>query len=85
MITNTLDDMITSLAFEKSLESQPLDFCMPVERRDVLCYGVVRPCVRPWSFQFSGLCFAIFAAIGLKLGVLLCSQELLFQFTFRCD
>ena len=32
--------------------------------------------VRPWSFQFSGLFFAIFAAIGLKLGVLLCSQEL---------
>jgi hypothetical protein len=33
--------------------------------------------------QFSGLFFAIFAAIGLKLGVLLCSQELLFQFAFR--
>jgi hypothetical protein len=52
---------------------------MPVERRDILCYGVVRPCIRLWSFQFSGLFFAIFAAIGLKLGVLLCSQELLFQ------
>jgi hypothetical protein len=37
--------------------------------------------------QFSGLFFflAIFAAIGLKLGVLLCSEELLFQFAFRCD
>jgi hypothetical protein len=29
--------------------------------------------------------FAIFAAIGLKLGVLLYSQRLLFQFAFRCD
>jgi hypothetical protein len=45
----------------------------------------VRPCGRPWSFQFSGIFFAIFAAIGLKLGVLLCSQELLFQFAFQCD
>jgi hypothetical protein len=45
----------------------------------------VLPCGRRWSFQFSGLFFAIFAAIGLKLGVLLCSQELLFQFAFRCD
>ena len=61
------------------------NFYTPVERRDVLCYGVVRPSVRPWSFQFSGLFFAIFAAIGLKLGVLLCSQELLFQFSFRID
>jgi predicted Co/Zn/Cd cation transporter (cation efflux family) len=33
--------------------------------------------------QFSGLFHPIFAAIGLKLDVLLCSQELLFQFTFR--
>jgi hypothetical protein len=29
--------------------------------------------------------FAIFAGIGLKLGVLLCSQELLFQFAFQID
>jgi hypothetical protein len=29
--------------------------------------------------------FAIFAALGLKLGLLLCSQEELFQFTFWCD
>jgi hypothetical protein len=29
--------------------------------------------------------FAIFAAIGLKLRVLLYGQELLFQFAFRCD
>jgi hypothetical protein len=36
-------------------------------------------------FQLSGLFFAIFAAIGMKLGVLLCSQELLFQFAFPCD
>jgi hypothetical protein len=35
--------------------------------------------------QFSGLFFAIFKAIGLKLGVLLCSQQLLFQFAFRYD
>jgi hypothetical protein len=45
----------------------------------------------PWNlakfqiFQFFGLFFAIFAAIGLKLGVLLCSQELLFQFAFWID
>jgi hypothetical protein len=48
-------------------------------------YYVMALSVRPWSFQFSGLFFALFAAIGLKLGVLLCSQELLFQFAFRCD
>jgi hypothetical protein len=35
--------------------------------------------------QFSGLFLVIFTAIGLKLGVLLCSQELPFQFAFRCD
>jgi hypothetical protein len=35
--------------------------------------------------KFSGLFFTIFAAIGLKLGVLLCSQELPFQFAFRND
>jgi hypothetical protein len=36
-------------------------------------------------WQFSGLFFVIFTAIGLKLAVLLCSQELLFQFAFGCD
>jgi hypothetical protein len=36
-------------------------------------------------FQFSGLFFAIFAAIGMKLGVLLCSQEVLFKFAFWID
>jgi hypothetical protein len=32
--------------------------------------------------QFSGLVFAIFAAVKLKRGVLLCSQELLFSSYF---
>jgi hypothetical protein len=36
-------------------------------------------------FQFSGHFFAIFAAKGLKVGLLLCNQELLFQFPFWCD
>ena len=31
------------------------------------------------------LVFYIFAAIGLKLGLLLCIKELQFQFAFRCD
>jgi hypothetical protein len=35
--------------------------------------------------QFSGLFLAIFVATGLKLGVLHCSQELLYRFAFRCD
>jgi hypothetical protein len=39
--------------------------------------------VRLWSFQFSGLFFAISAATALKLGLLLCSKE--FQFTFEFD
>jgi hypothetical protein len=26
------------------------DFYTPVVRRDILCYGVVRPSLRPWSF-----------------------------------
>jgi hypothetical protein len=42
----------------------------------------VRPAVAISVFRTF---FAIFAAIGLKLGVLLCSQELLFQFAFRCN
>jgi hypothetical protein len=58
-------------------------FYTPVERRDVLCYGVVHPSVVISVFRT--FFFAIFAAIGLKLGVLLCSRELLFQFVFRCD
>jgi hypothetical protein len=36
-------------------------------------------------FQFSGHFFAIFAAIALKLGLLLFSKELQFQFAFQCD
>jgi hypothetical protein len=57
-------------------------------------FGVIDPFLQelcPWNlaefqiFQFSGLFIAIFASIRLKLGVLLCSQELLFQFAFRCD
>jgi hypothetical protein len=36
-------------------------------------------------FLFSGLFFAIFAAIALKLGLLLCSKEVQFQFAFQCD
>jgi hypothetical protein len=51
--------------------------------------GVVSPSmrvsVRPWSFTVFRTFFVIFTAIGLKLGVLLCSQELLFQFVFQCD
>jgi hypothetical protein len=35
--------------------------------------------------QFSGLFFYILAAIGLKLGLLLCNKELEFEFAFRCD
>jgi hypothetical protein len=47
----------------------------------------VRPAGRPGSFTVfrTFFFFAIFAAIGLKLGVLLWSQELLFQFAFRSD
>jgi hypothetical protein len=37
------------------------------------------------DFQFSGLFFTIFAAVALKLGLLLCSKELQFQFAFWCD
>ena len=48
----------------------------------ILLWGC--PSVRG-HLQFSGLFFVIFTAIGLKLGVLLCSQELLFQFAFQCD
>jgi hypothetical protein len=36
-------------------------------------------------FQFSGLFFAIFAAVALKLGLLLFNGELQFQFAFRCE
>jgi hypothetical protein len=36
-------------------------------------------------FQFSELFLAIFAGIRLKLGILLCSQELLFQFAIWID
>ena len=48
----------------------------------------------PWNlnrisdfFSFPDVFFTIFADIGLKLGVLLCSQEteLLFQIEFQCD
>jgi hypothetical protein len=46
----------------------------------------VRPSVRPSVvILVFRTFFALFAAIELKLGVLLCSQELLFQFAFRCD
>jgi hypothetical protein len=48
-------------------------------------YDVMALSVRPWSFTVFGTFFVIFTAIGLKLGVLLCSQELLFQFAFQCD
>jgi hypothetical protein len=44
----------------------------------------VRASVRG-HFSFPDFFYAIFAANGLKLGVLLCSQELLFQFAFWCD
>jgi hypothetical protein len=54
-------------------------------RWDILCYGVVRPCVCAGSFTVFQTFFAIFAAIGLKLGLLLCSIELQFRFAFRCD
>jgi hypothetical protein len=37
------------------------------------------------NFQFSGLFFAIFATIALKLGLLLCNKKLQFQFAFRHD
>jgi hypothetical protein len=59
-------------------------FYTHVEKWDVLCYGVVQ-LAGGGDLQFSRLFFAIFAAIGLKLGILLCSQELLFQYMFRCD
>jgi hypothetical protein len=46
----------------------------------------------PWNlaefqnfFSFPDFFWAIFVAIGLKLNVLLCSQELLFQFAFWVD
>jgi hypothetical protein len=37
------------------------------------------------DFQFSGLFFAIFAAVALKRSLLLFCKELQFQFAFRCD
>jgi hypothetical protein len=45
----------------------------------------------PWNlaefqiFSVFRTFFAIFAGIGLKIGVLLFSQELLFQIEFQCD
>jgi hypothetical protein len=36
-------------------------------------------------FSFPDFFFSIFAAIALKLGLLLCSKELQFQFAFQCD
>jgi hypothetical protein len=37
------------------------------------------------DFQFSGLFFAIFAAVALKLVLLIFSKKLQLQFTFWCD
>jgi hypothetical protein len=45
----------------------------------------VYECVRPWSIQFSGLLFAIFGATALKLGLLICSKELQFQFVMPLE
>jgi hypothetical protein len=58
-------------------------------RFDVIDSFLLELC--PWNlakFQFFSVFrtfFAIFAGIGMKLCVLLCSQELLFQFAFRFD
>jgi predicted Rdx family selenoprotein len=52
---------------------------------DWLIFAGVMPPELWRIFQFSGLFFAIFAAIALKLGSLLCSKELQFQYTFQCD
>jgi hypothetical protein len=55
--------------------------------------------LRPWNLaefklvfvfcfffsRFLDFFFAIFAAIGLNLGVMLFNQELLFHFAFQCD
>jgi hypothetical protein len=53
-------------------------FYTPVLRRDVLSYGVVHLSVRG-HFSFPDFFFAIFAATALKLGLLLCSIELLYS------
>jgi hypothetical protein len=42
--------------------------------------------VRPESFHsFPDFFLAIFSVIAWKLGLLFCSEELQFQFVFRCD
>jgi hypothetical protein len=55
-----------------SIIQKNIHFYTPVWRQDVLCYGVVwptgLPSVRPGSFTVFWTFFAIFAAIGLKLG-----------------
>jgi hypothetical protein len=37
------------------------------------------------NFAFSRLFIAIFAAVGLKLGLLFCGKKFQFQFVFQCD
>jgi hypothetical protein len=44
----------------------------------------VRAAVRG-HFSFPDFFFAVFAATALKLGILLCSKELQFQFAFQHD
>jgi hypothetical protein len=61
---------------------QPTIFICP--SKDGTYYVMVLS-VRPWSFTVFQTFLVIFTAIGLKLGVLLCSQELLFQFAFQRD
>jgi hypothetical protein len=48
-------------------------FHTAVARREVLCYGVV--CTSEVIYSFPDFFFAIFAAIGLKFGLLNCSSS----------
>ena len=60
-------------------------FYTPVVRRDVLCYGVVHPCVRPSGVMFSGLFFTMDADIKVKFGHKLPLKKLQIQFALRQD
>jgi hypothetical protein len=78
LVTVKLDCLAGNMSIIQS--TCTYNFYTPV----VLRSGVSWPAVRGHLQVFEHF-FAIFAAIRLKLGVLLCSQELLFQFLFRCD
>jgi hypothetical protein len=55
-------------------------FYMLVVRWDVLC-----PSILPSTQGHVSYFFAIFAATALKLGLLLCSKELVSEFTLQCN